>query len=82
MIVRRLDEVIGTDRTVSGETCTVTESEGGAVHELRPGTVYALDQHDAHVLRAYTDMRMVCVFNPALAGPEVHDGTGAYPLIQ
>ena len=52
----------------------------GEVHPIVPGTMYALDQHDAHVLRARTDMRMVCVFDPPLHGKETHDATGAYPL--
>ena len=51
----------------------------GAVHPIAPGTMYALDQHDRHVLRARTRMRMVCVFNPPLHGKEVHDDSGAYP---
>ncbi len=51
----------------------------GTVHPIRPGTIYALDRHDKHVLRATTTMRMVCVFNPALMGKEVHDASGAYP---
>ena len=54
--------------------------DGDAVYPIEPGTVYALDQHDKHVLRARTAMRMVCVFNPPLKGKEVHDSTGAYPL--
>jgi L-ectoine synthase len=41
--------------------------------------LYALDQNDRHVLTAETTMRMICVFNPPLAGPESHDETGAYP---
>lgn len=49
---------------------------------LSDGTVYALDQHDEHILRAETEMRMVCVFNPPLVGPEVHDSSGAYPLLR
>lgn len=53
----------------------------GQRHEIEDGTVYALDQHDEHILRAETEMRMVCVFNPPLLGPETHDGTGAYPLL-
>ena len=51
-----------------------------AVHQIRPGTIYALDQHDKHVLRARTQMRLVCVFSPPLHGKEVHDETGAYPV--
>jgi L-ectoine synthase len=39
-----------------------------------PGTLYALDQHDAHFLVAspHEDLRLVCVFSPALNGDEVH----------
>lgn len=51
----------------------------GQVFAIANGTVYALDQHDEHILRAETEMRMVCVFNPPLVGREVHDETGAYP---
>ena len=56
------------------------EVDGGRVHAITPGTLYALDQHDRHVLRATTRMRMVCVFNPPLIGKEVHDKDGVYPL--
>jgi L-ectoine synthase len=51
------------------------------VFPIEDGTVYALDKHDEHILRAETQLRMVCVFNPALVGTEVHDETGAYPLL-
>lgn len=54
----------------------------GPVHAISPGTLYALDKHEKHVLRAKTDLRMVCVFNPPLTGREVHDKEGAYPLIE
>ncbi len=53
----------------------------GEVHAIADGTVYALDQHDLHILRAEEDLRMVCVFNPPLVGPEVHDEDGAYPVL-
>jgi L-ectoine synthase len=56
------------------------ETENGQVFPIRPGTVYALDRHDRHTLRAATEMRMVCVFNPPLRGDEVHDESGVYPL--
>lgn len=52
----------------------------GEVHVLEPGTLYALDQHDRHVLSIVEDFRCVCVFNPALRGDETHDADGAYPL--
>ena len=51
----------------------------GVVHPIAPGTVYALDAHDDHVLRARTRLRLVCVFNPPVTGREVHDESGAYP---
>lgn len=53
----------------------------GEVFPIAPGTIYALDQHDEHILRADTELRMVCAFNPPLVGTEVHDATGAYPLL-
>jgi L-ectoine synthase len=48
-------------------------------YEIEAGAVYALDQHDRHLLIADTQMRMICVFNPPLVGPEVHDENGVYP---
>lgn len=54
----------------------------GVIHQLEPGVIYALDQHDKHMLRARSRMRMVCVFNPPLTGKEVHDAEGVYPLVQ
>lgn len=71
------------------ETVYCVEGEGeiedlgsGKTHPIRVGTLYALNQHDRHILRANrgTPMRMVCVFNPPLTGLEVHDASGAYPL--
>ena len=124
MIVRTLDQVIGTERDVTGdgwvsrrlllrrdglgfslhdtvvsagaememeyrnhlEACYCLEGEGevedlatGERHAIVPGTVYALDAHDKHVMRVKADLRLVCVFNPALTGAEVHDETGAFP---
>jgi L-ectoine synthase len=125
MIVRRLDDVLETDREVDTPNWTsrrllladdgmgfslhdtvikpgtetpmcyrnhleavyCIEGEGEVettsdrrVHPLRPGSLYALDRNDDHVLRARTRMRMVCVFNPPVSGREVHDENGAYPV--
>lgn len=125
MIVRRLDELEGTDRAVRAPTFTsrrfllrndglgfsfhdtvlyagtetyiwykhhleavycidgegeLEDLDNGVVHEIRPGTFYALDGHERHYLRATTDLRMMCVFSPALTGAEVHDEEGVYPL--
>ena len=54
--------------------------EDGTVHPITPGTIYALDKHDRHVLRASSELKLACVFNPPLNGKEVHDESGAYPL--
>lgn len=54
----------------------------GEVHAIAPGVLYALDRHDRHKLRARSEMRLVCVFNPPLTGREVHDAEGAYPLVE
>lgn len=62
-------------------TGTLTDIATGEVHEIGPGTMYLLDQHDRHVLRATTDLRTVCVFNPPCTGRETHDADGAYPLL-
>jgi L-ectoine synthase len=124
MIVRSLQDVIGTERDVSGkgwrsrriilkrdgmgcsvhdtvvlegtelrmqykhhlETNYCIEGEGeveevatGKIHPLKPGTVYALDKNDPHIVRALKgDLRVVCVFFPALSGNETHDAEGGY----
>ena len=48
------------------------EDETGRRWQLTPGVLYALDRHEKHLLRARTDVRLVCVFNPALKGSERH----------
>lgn len=58
----------------------VETTEDGKVYPIKPGTIYALDKHDEHILRAKTEMRMICVFNPPCSGREVHDENGTYPL--
>lgn len=60
----------------------IVELDGdGAVHEIKPGVMYALDGHERHLLRAISDFRALCVFNPPLTGREVHDEDGVYPLM-
>jgi L-ectoine synthase len=62
------------------EACYCIEGSGevidldGTAHPIVPGTLYALDQHDAHFLVAspHEDLRLVCVFTPALRGHERH----------
>ena len=59
----------------------LTDLDSGEVHLLRPGSMYTLDRHERHALRALTDLRLVCVFTPALVGSETHDADGSYPLL-
>ncbi|MEO8252100.1 MAG: ectoine synthase [Chloroflexota bacterium] len=124
MIVRTLDEVVGSDRDVAGEGwrsrrlllrrdemgfslhdttvaagselrleyrhhleacyCLAGEAEltdlaSGERHAIRPGTMYALDQHDRHTLVVRRDLHLVCIFNPSLTGGETHDADGSFP---
>jgi L-ectoine synthase len=64
---------------ISGEG-SIEDLATGQVHEIRPGVMYALNDHDRHILRGRTEMVMACVFNPPVTGREDHDETGAYPL--
>ena len=66
---------------VGGEGELIND-ETGEVHELRDGTMYLLNGNEKHRVRAFTDLRMACVFNPPVTGREVHDETGAYPAAE
>ncbi|QKG85060.1 ectoine synthase [Kroppenstedtia pulmonis] len=126
MIVKQLNDLIGTEDEVTGETWTSrrlllkkdnvgfslhdtiikagTESqfwyknhieavycvqgegelenlEDGKIHPISNGTLYTLNGHERHKLRAKTELRMICVFNPPVTGRETHDKDGAYPLL-
>lgn len=73
------------------EACYCIEGRGsviemdGTEHEIVPGTIYALDKHDAHYLCASPDedLRLVCMFTPALKGDEAHTfgESGVHPSI-
>ena len=53
----------------------------GERHRIQPGTMYALDKNDKHILRALVgDLRLVCAFSPPLSGRETHDADGSYGL--
>lgn len=58
----------------------IEEAVSGKIHPIEPGTIYILDKHDKHVLRAFEEMQMACVFNPPLHGKEVHNAEGAYEI--
>ncbi|WP_408010902.1 ectoine synthase [Pseudalkalibacillus sp. A8] len=62
-----------------GEVITLKDNK---VWPIEKDTLYALDENDEHLLRAKTDMRMVCVFNPPITGKEIHDENGVYPVLE
>jgi L-ectoine synthase len=64
---------------ISGEG-EVETIDDGKKYPIQPGTIYILDKHDKHMLRAFREMKMACVFNPPLNGKEVHNAEGAYEL--
>ncbi len=47
------------------------------VHEIKAGTLYAMNDHERHRIRARSRMRIVCTFFPALTGEEVPDADGS-----
>jgi L-ectoine synthase len=66
------------------EACYCIEGRGevedaeGRTFAIEPGVMYALDRHDPHYLVASPeeDLRLVCVFSPALRGDERHNLKG------
>ncbi|MER6025298.1 ectoine synthase [Streptomyces sp. NPDC001851] len=64
----------------SGEVVTVS----GERYKITAGTIYALNENDAHYLIAsdYEDLTLISVFSPALRGDEKHtlsaDGFSQY----
>lgn len=71
---------IESNLVIEGEG-TVEDMATGEIYDLKPGTIYVLDKHDKHRVNAITAMRLICVFTPALAGGEVHDEDGSYPVL-
>ncbi|MDO6427713.1 MULTISPECIES: ectoine synthase [Thalassotalea] len=64
---------------ISGEG-EIESLEDGSKHSITPGTIYILDKHDKHMLRAFKEIQFACVFNPPLNGKEVHNSEGSYEL--
>ena len=60
-----------------GEVETLSD---GKIYPITSGTLYNLDLHDDHVLRAFEELQLACVFNPPLHGREVHNAEGSYEL--
>lgn len=62
-----------------GGSGQVVDAEGN-IHPITPGILYALDRHDPHFLiaSAHEDLRLVCIFSPALSGVERHSLNDAH----
>lgn len=57
---------------VDGEG-SLEDVAGGRRLPLGPGTLYSVGIGEEHVLRASTDVRFLCIFEPALEGDEEAD---------
>ena len=62
-------------------TGEIEDLDHGETHQLAPGSLYALNGHEKHIVRIHTDMRFICVFNPPITSGEVHGPDGSYPLM-
>lgn len=47
-------------------------------HNIMKDCLYVLDKNDRHEFEALEDVELICVFNPALKGKEVHKEDGSY----
>ncbi len=56
---------------------TLEELDTGKLHDIRPGTLYAMNSHDRHRITITERTRLLCTFVPALTGHEVHDRDGS-----
>ena len=65
---------------ISGEGEVETIADG-KIYAIKPGTLYNLNDHDKHVLRAFQELKLACIFNPPLHGKEVHNPDGSYELV-
>lgn len=61
---------------------TITNLETGETHEIKPGVMYGLDQHDKHRLNCEEEFVLACCFNPPITGNEVHREDGSYAPVE
>lgn len=62
---------------IAGEGA-IEDLSTGAVHQIRPGVMYALNLNDRHRLSANSELVLACCFNPPVTGQEVHREDGSY----
>ncbi|MEK6201061.1 MAG: ectoine synthase [Desulfobulbaceae bacterium] len=62
---------------------SIEDLASGEIHVIEDGVLYALNNHDRHILRGGSvDMRLICAFNPPVTGRETHDSDGSYELVE
>lgn len=68
------------------ETCYCVSGSGfiknentGDEHLIEEGVAYCLDKNEPHTFKCENVVELICVFNPPLAGNEVHQEDGSYP---
>lgn len=59
---------------------SIIDIKNSLEYEIKPGTIYALNRNDKHVVKATTEMELACVFNPPCSGNEKHAADGSFPL--
>ncbi len=52
---------------------TVEELDSGNTHDIRPGTLFAMNSHDRHRIRITERTRLICTLVPAIIGFGIHD---------
>lgn len=58
----------------------LTDLKTGEKHDIYADTTYVLDKHDDHIFEAIEETVLICVFNPPLAGKEIHLEDGSYEM--
>lgn len=54
--------------------------EDGKIYEVTPGFIWATTKEKFR-FKVLETVRLICVFNPALVGPEIADKDGSFPLL-
>jgi L-ectoine synthase len=54
--------------------------EDGTIHEVTAGFIWATTK-ERFRFKVLETVRLICVFNPALVGPEIADKDGSFPLL-
>lgn len=60
----------------------LTNLKDGQRHNIVSGVTYLLNEHDDHVFQAMEDTVLISIFNPPIAGREVHGVDGSYELLE